>query len=118
MIGFLGSSPAVFVGLTIVLFGFIALLTGQAIADTWRPARVAVIAAFGLAIADRFLNFALFGGELLSPTGFAVAWAFLAGVALLAWRVTLVRKMVRQYPWLYEATGLFGWRERTGAKSS
>ncbi len=113
----LGSNPSVFFGLTVVLAGFIALLTGQAIADTWRSAHQTIIAACGLALADRFLNFALFGGELLSLSGFLVAWAYFGAMTLLAWRITLVRKMVRQYPWLYEATGLFGWRRRGDAKS-
>jgi hypothetical protein len=117
MSGLLGSNPWVFLGLTVVLFGFIALLTGQAVADAWRPMRVAIAASFGLALADRFLNFALFSGALLSLSGFLVAWAVLAGVTAFAWRVTRVRKMVRQYPWLYEATGLFGWRPRGESKT-
>lgn len=108
----LGVSVGPFLGLTVALFGFIALLTGQEVADAWRGASRAVIASFGLAIADRFLAFALFDGVLLSVPGFLVAWAFLAAVALFAWRVTLVRKMVRQYPWLYEAAGLLAWRPR------
>jgi hypothetical protein len=118
MTALLGSSPWVFLGLTVFLFGFIALLTGQAIADHWRPAYYTLIASFGLALADRFLHFALFGGRLLSLSGFLVAWAVLAGAALLAWRLTLVRKMVRQYPWLYEATGLFAWRARDSSAES
>jgi len=46
--------------------------------------------------------------------GFVLAWAYLGAVALLAWRITLARKMVRQYPWLYEPHGLLGWRARDG----
>jgi hypothetical protein len=33
-------------------------------------------------------------------------------IALFAHRVTLARKMVQQYPWLYERSGLLSWRAR------
>jgi hypothetical protein len=33
-------------------------------------------------------------------------------IALLAHRITLARKMVQQYPWLYERSGLLSWRAR------
>ena len=36
--------------------------------------------------------------------------AILIGLALLAYRLTLVHKMVSQYPWLYERAGLFSWK--------
>jgi hypothetical protein len=109
-----GSSFGVFVGLTGILLGFAAALTGQAVADTWRPRWQVVISAFGLALVARFLDYSLFGGPLLSLLAFLAAWAWLAGVALAAWQVTLAHNMVRQYPWLYEPVGPFGWRERRG----
>ena len=114
----LGSSLGVFIGLTGMLFGLAALLTGQAVADTWRPAWQAIASALGLAVAARFLAFALFGGQLLSLTGFVVAWAYLGAVAVFAWRATLARKMVRQYPWLYAAHGALGWRRLDGTANS
>ena len=49
----IGSSLAVFIGLTGALFGLVAFLTGQAVADTWRPAWQAVASALGLAVAAR-----------------------------------------------------------------
>ena len=61
-----GSSFAVFVGLTGILIGFAAALTGQAVADTWRPRWQVVFSALGLALVARFLDFSLFGGRLLS----------------------------------------------------
>ncbi len=114
MSGILGSSVGSFIGLTILLFGLAAFLTGQAVADTWRPACQTVLAAFGLALAARFLSFALFEGRLLSLTGFAIAWIYLAAVALFAWRATLARKMVTQYPWLYAPGGVLSWRRLDG----
>jgi branched-chain amino acid transport system ATP-binding protein len=35
----------------------------------------------------------------------------LIGIALLAYRITQAQKMVAQYPWLYQRTGLLSWRE-------
>ena len=111
----LGVSLSGFLILTGGLFGLAALLTGQAIADTWRPAWQAVAAALGLALGARFLSFALLGGPLLSLSGFLAAWAWLAAAALFARQATLARNMVRQYPWLYEPAGFLGWRARPGA---
>jgi hypothetical protein len=109
-----GSSFSVFVGLTGLLIGLAAALTGQAVADTWRPRWQMVISAFGLALVARFLDFSLFGGKLLSLPAFLLAWIWLTGVGLAAWQLTLAHNMVRQYPWLYEAAGPFGWRRRDG----
>ncbi|WP_338019209.1 DUF6867 family protein [Azospirillum doebereinerae] len=32
-------------------------------------------------------------------------------------RIAIARRMVNQYPWLYERNGPFAWRERVGAGS-
>lgn len=112
MTAILGTSVAIFVGLTIVLFGLIAFTAGQAVAAGWQPSRHAVLAAIGLTVADRFLAATLFASPPLSVTAGAVAWAYLTAVTLFAWRVTLARKMVRQYPWLYRPAGILGWRPK------
>jgi hypothetical protein len=65
----LGTSMPVFLGLTIVVIGFAAFMTGQALANTWKPVWHVVIYCLLLGLADRFLTFALFDGELLSVTG-------------------------------------------------
>lgn len=107
----LGGPPGVFLGLTVVLVGSAAWLTGRAIAETWRPASQLLFACLGLAIAARFLTFALFHGPLLSVSGFLIAYLVLAGLGLLAWRVTLVSRMVRQYPWRYRRVSPFAYEE-------
>jgi len=112
----IGSSLPVFIGVTCILAGAAAWLTGQAIAATWRPAWHVVLYAFLLGLADRFIVFALFEGELLSLVGYVVDSLVLLAVATTAYRLTLVAQMVRQYPWLYERAGAFGWRERTAAE--
>jgi len=115
MIAVVGTSAGVFVGLTVVLFGLAAFRAGQAVAEGWHPAHDAVLAALGLTIADRFLACTLFNSPPLSVPAAAVAAAYLIAVALFAWRVTLARKMVRQYPWLYRPAGLLGWHRIDGA---
>jgi len=39
--------------------------------------------------------------------------ATLAAITALAWRLARARKMVSQYPWLYERAGPLSWRDRT-----
>jgi hypothetical protein len=112
----LGVSVPVFIGLTIVLFGGAAFLTGQSMANAWRPAGKVVLYGLFLGLGNRFLVYALFGGPLLSIVGYVIDTAILVLFALAGYRVTKARKMVCQYPWLYERSGLFGWRDRNPAR--
>lgn len=112
----LGTSLPVFIGVTCILAGTAAWLTGQAVAATWRPARQAIGYAFLLGLADRFIVYALFDGELLSLPGYLVDSLVLVAIAFAAYRATLAAGMVRQYPWLYERAGTFGWRRRRSAE--
>ena len=112
MLAWLGAPPGAFFGLTLLLFGAGALATGRALASHWRGAWQALPYALLLALGDRFLLYALFGGELLSASGYAIAAAILLVFALLAYRATQAALMVRQYPWLYEPAGPFSWREK------
>lgn len=101
-----------FIFLTVLLFGGCAWLTGQALARSWRPMWQMVPYMLGLACADRFLHFALFNGELLSIKGYFIHAAVLLALGLLAFRLTLSKRMASQYPWALERVGLFGWKER------
>ncbi len=107
-----GTSLPVFIGLTLVLFGGAAIMTGHAIADTWRPSWHTVMYGVLLGLADRLMGFMLFASELLSVTGYLVDTAILVAIAQITFRATQAHKMVSQYPWLYERAGPFGWRER------
>ena len=109
----LGTGLEVYFGLTVCLMGFAAFMTGQAVAVTWKPAWQALGYTLLLGFADRFLAFALFEGHLLSVAAYLIDTATLAAIALLAWRLARARKMVSQYPWLYERAGPFSWRNRT-----
>ena len=99
-----------FIGITLLLFGFPAFATGQALAATWRPAGWVVVYCLMLGLADRFIAWSLFEAELLSLGGYLIDSASLVAIGLAAYAVTRARKMVSQYPWLYESKGLFGWR--------
>ncbi|HUC66589.1 MAG TPA: hypothetical protein VMA53_14220 [Stellaceae bacterium] len=111
MAALLGATPASFLVMA-VIFGAAALATGRALARNWRPLWQAVPYAALLALGDRFLLYALFRGELLSASGYALAVAILLLLAVIAYRASRAQLMVRQYPWLYEAAGPFSWRER------
>jgi ABC-type uncharacterized transport system permease subunit len=108
----LGTTFPVFLGLTVVLIGGAAILTGQALANNWRAAWQVVLSCIGLGLADRFLVYALFGGELLSLTGFLIDTAVITAIGLVAYRVTRVRKVVSQYPWKYERDGIWSYRQK------
>ncbi len=110
-----GVSAPVFFGLTVVLVGGCAFMAGQAAATAWKPAPVALLHALLLGGADRFLVYALFGGRLWSLSGYLSHTLVLALIALAAHRLTLARRMVSQYPWLYRRAGLFSWKERGAA---
>jgi hypothetical protein len=108
----LGTEPIPFLGMTIILFGLAAAATGRALARSWQPAwRIAPLTLL-LAVADRFLHYALFAAPLASPGGLLVAAAVLGLVMAVAFFHARARKMVRQYPWLYEPSGPLGWRAR------
>jgi hypothetical protein len=104
----------VFVGMTLVVMGGGALLMGQAVANTWRPAWQAIGYAALLAVSTRFFSLALFHGDPFFTPG---RWAYgslvdfvvLAAYGLVAWRVTRVWRMAQQYPWLVRRTGLFSY---------
>ena len=108
----LGTTVPVFFGMTVVLFGFAAFMTGQALANGWQPVWKAVPYGILMGVGNRFLVFALFQGELLSLSGLVIASAVLVAMTAASYRLIQARKMVSQYPWLYESAGLFGWRQR------
>jgi len=110
----LGSSLSDFIGVTIVIFGGAAFMTGQALAGTWRPIWQMVPYGFLLAAANRFFSWSLFHGELLAPIGFAVDALVIIAIGVLAYRLMLAHRMTTQYPWLYERAGLLSWRMREG----
>lgn len=108
----IGTTIPVFIGITVIVMGFAAFMTGQGVASTWRPVWNILPYCLLLGLADRFLTFSLFDGSLLSITGYLIDTATLFLICWFAYRTTLARNMVTQYPWLYESHGPFGWREK------
>jgi hypothetical protein len=111
----LGESPLVFLGLTVILVGGCAFMMGQAIAVSWRPYWQILPYSLILAAANRFLAFSLFQEQLLAVVPYLVSVGVVWGLATFGYRLTLVDLMVNQYPWLYERSGLLGWREKQEA---
>jgi hypothetical protein len=102
-----------FLGVTVVLFGFTAFLMGQAVAETWRPVGQNVAFGLLLALGNHFIDCSLFEKDWTSVTHYLLDAVWIIVVALFAYRLTLARKMVAQYPWLYVRSGLLSWRERS-----
>jgi len=113
-----GTTFLVFLLITILFMGGCAFMTGQALADTWRPQWQLFPYMLLLGAADRFIDFALFGGVLLSPPGYLLDTAVLTIIALAAYRATRARKMAAQYPWLYRRSGVFTWQDRGPAEAA
>ena len=95
-----------------VIGGGAAALAGRALAATWRPYWYVIAYMLLLAGGVHFLHFALFHGDILSLPSYLVDAVFLLAAGSIAYRMTRARQMARQYPWLYEQTGPFTWRER------
>lgn len=108
----LGTSFGVFFGITALLTGAAAFMTGQAIANTWRPYWQVWVYCALLGAAARFLIYGLFNGALWSLQGYLIGTALLILIGTFAFRLTRARRMVRQYPWLYRRTGLFRVRSK------
>ncbi|MDZ4735747.1 MAG: hypothetical protein SGJ07_05305 [Rhodospirillaceae bacterium] len=122
----LGTTVPVFIGATIVIGGGAAFMMGQAIAQGWGAWWHNVASGALLALASQFLSYVLFDGAFIVASfvsseaprfdtafaGYVMNAITLIVIALFAYRITKVRKMVSQYPWLYERAGLFRWRER------
>jgi branched-chain amino acid transport system ATP-binding protein len=108
----LGTEPLAFFGLTVVLFGLAAAASGRALAEGWRPAWQMIPITLLLAVADRFLHFALFEAPLASLGGMLSAAAVLGLIMSGAFFYARARKMVRQYPWLYKRNGFLSWRSK------
>jgi ABC-type uncharacterized transport system permease subunit len=110
-----GTTFDVWLGVTVVIMGFAAFMTGHALAQTWRPRWQVVIYCLLLGVVDRFLIWGLFRGAPWLASGYAIDAAVLIGFGLLSYRLTETRKMVTQYPWLYERAGPLSWRARSEA---
>jgi hypothetical protein len=108
-----GESFTLFLIVSVGIFGLTGFAVGQAVANNWQSPWLTVWYCALLGAFERFLLYALFNGELLSLLGYILDTAMILGFALLGYRVTQVKNMVTQYPWLYERAGPLFWREKT-----
>jgi hypothetical protein len=99
-----------------LLFCFFGYMSGQALAENWRPAWQVALYGLLLSAGARVTALILFARHLRGPLDEAIEFSLLslviAGITAVAFRLTLARKMPLQYPWLYERRDLFGWREK------
>ena len=100
---------------TFVLGGGCAILAGRAIARTWRDLLVVVAATFPMAMAVRFVHFALFNETLLSAPAYLAEFLVLLIAGCLSFQRTRALQMVSQYYWLYELEGPLRFRLRQDA---
>jgi len=111
-------SLGVFLLVSIAMGGGAAYLAGRAIAATWRPAWHVASYMFILALAVRFIHYALFDGNLLSLHYYLVDFAICLGFGYLGFRLMRVSQMVTRYGWINRRSGLFGWRRSDTAPAA
>jgi small-conductance mechanosensitive channel len=105
-------SFGVFILVTIFMGGGAAWLSGRAIAGTWRPWWHVAFYMLILALAVRFMHFALFDGTLLSLHYYLIDAAFCLIFGFLGFRTTRAGQMVTQCRWIYATAGPFSWVRR------
>jgi len=108
-------SLGIFLLVSVLLGGGAAFLAGRAIATTWRPWWHVALYMVVLAIAVRFLHYALFDGQFLSLHYYLVDYAVCLALGLAGFRLKRVVQMVSRYGWINERAGLFYWRRRDTA---
>jgi hypothetical protein len=118
MQGILYEEPTIwlFLLVTVVMGGWLAWMTGRALALTWKPTVQLVLYVLVLGLVVRFIHFALFEATLLTLRYYIVDTVILMGFAFAGWRYNRARQMTTQYRWLFERTGPFGWKPRPGVE--
>jgi Domain of unknown function (DUF6867) len=111
-------SLGVFFLVSVAMGGGAAWLAGIAIARTWRPWWHLALYMLLLALAVRFIHFALFDSKFLSVHYYLIDFAVCLGFGLLGYRVRRVRQMVTRYSWINERAGLLRWRRRDNAAAA
>jgi len=97
--------------LTVILFGGASFMMGRALADTWRPHWQTIVYGRLLGVANRLFQNFFFGNDVLNLIAYGIGAAVLIAAAIISYRATQAHKMVTQYPWIYERSGPFSWRE-------
>jgi hypothetical protein len=101
-----------FVVFTLILGGGAAFMAGRALAIGWKPLGLLAFYMVLFTAGLRFLDYALFQSNLFSLKYFISHGFVVMALAWLGYRLTRVSQMVTQYPWLYERSGPFAWKDR------
>jgi hypothetical protein len=104
-----------FLLVTVVMGGWLAWMAGRAIALTWRPTWQLIVYMLLLGLFVRFIHFSMFEATLLTLHYYVVDTIVLLVFGYAGWRHTRAKQMTRQYHWLFESAGPFGWKPRPGA---
>lgn len=94
----------IFFLITIILGGSAGYVSGQAIAQTWRPFWHVPLYMLLLAATVRFFHYALFWEVLFSLKNYIVDFLVVLAAATAGYRVTRVRQMEAQYGWIFGRT--------------
>jgi hypothetical protein len=105
-------SLGVFFLVSVLMGGSAAWLAGRAIASTWRLWWHLALYMLPLALAVRFIHFALFDSKFLSLHYYLVDYAVCLMFGMLGFRLRRVTQMVTRYGWINERAGLLRWRRR------
>ena len=105
-------SLGVFFLVTVLMGGGAAWLAGRACAATWRPPWQMALYMLILALAVRFIHFAVFNAKLLSLHYYLVDAAVCLLFGWLGFRLMRARQMATSYSWINERAVLFRWRRR------
>jgi hypothetical protein len=111
-------SLGIFLLVSVAMGGGAAWLAGRAIAATWRPWWHITLYMLPLALAVRFLHYALFEAKFLSLHYYLIDYAVCLGFGLLGFRLMRVRQMVSRYRWINERDGLWRWKRRDETRVS
>jgi len=102
----------VFFLVTVLLGGGASLLSGRAIAQSWRPRWQIIVYTLILGGVVRFLHFSLFDGTLLSLHFYAIDAAICMAAGMIGFRLARRAQMIEQYSWINETSGPWRWRRR------
>ena len=93
------NSGLVFLLVTVIMGGLAAVVTGRALAQTWRPVWQVPFYMVLLALGVRFIHFAIFDEVLLSARNYTVDLVVLTLMSFAGFRTARSRQMTEQYGW-------------------
>ena len=107
----------IFLVFSLLMMGFIAFLSGKAIAENWKHPLFMVCNSLLLSAANRFFIYALFEGVLLDAQAFFAHSILYFLIMFLSYRFMRSKKMATQYPWLYRRYCLFWWVKKRQSRN-